>query len=147
MHYSDLITNLETKEALIRRGKRFLKYYNNEKCFFLFNIPSNALGASNNVSLFLDSVNDFHKLSNGRHKLLIYVRYDESFQENESNCNFLIKELNKLGHTQAVRYIRYKKEYGIWGDELQYTELLKSLGIKPRLSLIPKISLRKEENV
>jgi hypothetical protein len=147
LHYSDMIDNQTAVTTFLRRGKRFIEYFNRKKCLFLFNVPSYALGKSRDVSMVVDSVKEFHRLSNGRHKLFIYIRYDESYQENETNCNLLIERLNAIRHTRTAKYIRHKKEYGIWGDELQYVGLLKSLGINIRPSLIPKIYFSRQENV
>ena len=104
-HYSDLIDNKNTKNMLSRRSKRFLDYFNNKRCLFLFNISSGALKNSSDISLFLDSVNKFHALAKGNHTLLVYIRYDESFQENENNCKVLENELRNLKHTRIAKYI------------------------------------------
>jgi hypothetical protein len=141
-HYPDLIDNEKTKSTFYRRYRRFLDFFNNRKCFFLFNVTSAGLENSNDVSLFLDSVNEFHKLTKVNHSLLIYIRHDESFQENEIYCESVEKKLRKLKKTSVVRYIRHKNDYGMWGDKAMYANLLERLGVKLKIGF-PKIYLSK----
>jgi len=144
-HYPDLIDNQETKKTLLRRVERFLEFLNNRKCFFLFNITSQGLRDSSDVSSFMDSVNEFHRMTKGKHTLLVYIRYDESFQENEIYCNLVEQEMRKLDNTRIARYIRHNSEDWIWGDRRKYTELFKALGVKLRLGF-PKISFLETSN-
>jgi Putative papain-like cysteine peptidase (DUF1796) len=141
-HYPDLIDNQKTRKMFSRRWRRFLYYFNNRNCLFLFNITSEGLKDTSDVSLFLDSVNEFHRLAKGNHLLLIYIRYDECFQENEMNCGSVEKELRKLKQTRIARYIRHKNDYGTWGDESRFSELMESLGVKLKLGF-PIVSLLK----
>ena len=127
---------------MYRRAERFLDFFNNNKCFFLFNITSEGLNSRHDADHFLRSVNEFHRLSNGNHVLLIYIRYDESFYENELHCNWVEKRLRDISNTRTVKYIRQKSVHGIWGDEKQYTKLLEEMGIKLRIGF-PRIYLSK----
>ena len=142
LHCPGLIDNQKLQREIHKNSRRFIDYFNNKKCLFLFNVTSAGLESSRDVSFFLDSIKEFHELSNGFHSLHIYIRYDESFAENETNCEFVEKELRKLKRTSVVKYIRYRSEYGIWGNKDSYCDLLTSLGV---LKLdFPKIRLSTE---
>lgn len=137
-HFPDLIDSQERRETLLRRVDRFLDFFNNRKCFFLFNVTSDSLKNSSDASSFIDSVNQFHKITKGKHILLIYIRYDESFQENEMHCNLVEQEIRKLDNTRIAKFIRYNSTNHIWGDGKRYTKLFDKLGVKLRLGF-PKI--------
>lgn len=140
-HYHDLIENQDTQKTLSRRAQRFIDYYSKKECLFLFNITSEGLSTSKDVSIFVDSVYHFHELSDGKHRLLIYIRYDESFEENETNCEAVIKDLADSTYTRVVRYVQHKSHFGKWGDKSKYPALLRSLGIELRL-VQPKVYFR-----
>lgn len=144
MHYPELIENPETRNKLLCRSQRFLDYYNNRDCLFLFNVTSEGLEERDDALRFIESVKEFQAAANGRHKLLVYIRYDETFQENQNNCNLVEEGLGSLPNTRIAKYIRQKSIHGTWGDEKQYPKLLKSLGVKLRLSF-PRIYFSRTE--
>jgi hypothetical protein len=115
---------------------------NRYKCFFLFNVTSEGLKDAGSASLFVDSVNEFHRVTNGKHLLLIYIRYDENLQENDTNCYIVEERLKNVSNTRIIKYVRQKSAFGIWGDIKQYSNLLESLGVELRLGF-PKIYFSK----
>ncbi len=141
-HYPDLINAPEKRKTIKRRCARFLDYFYKKKCVFLFNVSSWSFKNSREISIFLESVKEFHRLARGNHLLLVYIRYDDSLNENELNCEIVKEELRKLRSTKVTQFIRYKSSYGIWGNEDKYVELLESLGVKLKLTF-PKVYLSK----
>jgi Putative papain-like cysteine peptidase (DUF1796) len=143
IHYGDLIENPETREMLSRRGRRFLDLFYSRGCSFLYAVLSRGLASPEDVKTFVESVDAFHKLARGRHKLLVYIRYDESTSENGPQCDEVYRALSEREHTRVVRYVRQRKTHGRWGDEREYVPLLTSLGLQLRPSL-PRLFLEKE---
>lgn len=141
-HYHELIHSKDIQNTLSRRAKGFIEHINRNRCYFLFNITSEGLKDASSASLFVISVNEFHRVVKGKHILLIYIRYDENLQENDSNCRLVEERLKNVPNTRVIKYVRQKSAFGIWGDQTQYTNLLDSLGIKLRLGF-PKIYLSK----
>ena len=138
MHQKDLISNQETKEKLARRCERFNKLFADLPCKFLYNIPSVCLSNEESVIQFKKHVFDFLDLIKMKDRLLIYIRYDESFDENKTFCESLYNGLSCVNRISVQRYVREKEAFGIWGDETKYLKLLKAIsnGITRRF---PKI--------
>lgn len=129
-HFEDLLENKELQFKLYNRGKRFLKIFNRRKCKLLHCLTFEGLTCKDEADRFIKSVYEFHTLSTQKHDLHIYIRFDESIEENKEFCDYTEKKLNTIPNTYAVKYVRHFKEYGVWGNENEYLDLLKSLGIK-----------------
>lgn len=142
-HFEGLLEDKDLQLKLFNRGKRFLKIFNNRKCKLLHCLTFEGLTCKEEADRFIKSVNEFHTLSKHKHDLHIYIRFDESINENKEFCSYTEKELNKIPNTFAVKYVRQFKEYGVWGDEKKYLELFKDLGIK-FLPSLPKITFTKK---
>jgi len=127
MHEKDLIESPDTKAKLIRRYKRFNKIFKEFKCNFIYNLPSYCLNTNSDVITFKESVEKFLKLIKDGDRLLLYIRYDENFDENNINCDLLFRTLSSKNKIVIQKYIREKNAYGIWGDEKKYFNFLKAL--------------------
>jgi len=122
-HHKDLIDNQETRDTFIRRSNRFLDAIKNP-CIFLYNVKSKDLNTQNKLDQFKKSVLNFKKVMKRNDELYIYIRYDESYNENRKYCDNLLK-LNKIKNVKIIQHVRHLEKYGIWGDPKKYNILLK----------------------
>lgn len=140
IHEKKLIEQKSNKEKFLRRIDRLKQLLNNE-IYFLHNITSNSLQSEKNVDDFYQSVIEFKSQLKNNQILCIYIRYDESLNENENYCKKLITLLSNFRNIKISNYVREKKKEGIWGNEKYYPALYKSLGIKINLTF-PKIYIK-----
>lgn len=61
--------------------------------------------------------------------MLIYIRYEESLEENAAFCKALEEKLSGQDNIRLAHYIRQLKEFGNWGDSSRYPLLLDALSI------------------
>jgi hypothetical protein len=138
MHEKDLMENPETKAKLRRRYERFLKIFKEQECNFIYNCPSTFLTTEEEIIQFQESIFDFIKLLKKDDELLIYIRFDENYEENKINMERLEEFLRKIKKIKIAKFLREKKTYGIWGDERKYPVFLKKLD-KSFRKVFPKI--------
>ena len=140
IHEDNLIENNLDRKKFLRRIERFKKLLK-EEVYFLYNITSESLDSKKNVYDFYNSVLNFISKLNANHTLCIYIRYDESLNENENYCEMLLKLLREIKNVKIATYIRYRDQEGIWGDAKYYISLYTLLGIKVSMTF-PKIYLK-----
>ncbi len=140
MHYENLINNNSMINILTKRAKKFMHYFSNVNCLFLYNLKSDGIKTDNDVNFFLNSIKEFTALSGRGHILMIYISHDEDVIENEQYVEYVEKELRTSTKIRVARFVLRKNEFGIWGDESKYADLLRSLGVKLRIGL-PKIRI------
>ncbi|MEH1008506.1 DUF1796 family putative cysteine peptidase [Winogradskyella sp. ECml5-4] len=138
MHEKNLISSEKDKTKFIRRISKFLKLIKKD-VYFLYNITSDSLISDETVKEFFNSVIQFQSFLKQKQFLCVYIRYDETFDENSKFCEKLLELLNDLKNVNATKYIREKEKEGIWGNEKKYTQLYRSLGIKIYLTF-PKVT-------
>ncbi len=143
IHYSDLASNTDRRQQMMRRSMRFLECFDNESCTFLYSLTQVGLGTQAEVNGFLDSVKTFHRLGGGRHQLAIYITYEESITENSTRCGDVHSRLLETENTSVVKYVRHVAQHGIWGDPDGYLTLLKSFGIR----VVPALPLVRWESI
>lgn len=73
---------------------------------------------------FILSVIEFTHSLKKEDRLLIYIRYEQNYQENAEFCNHLYRNLTKLNNVAVRKYIRDIKKYGMWGNKNKYYKLL-----------------------
>lgn len=125
MHEKDIITNPLTKTKLERRYQRFNRIFKENNCLFIYNIPSLCLKMESDVINFKESVFEFLKMIKKNDKLLIYIRFDENYEENKLNCDLLYESLCAVQEVSIQKYIRKLSQFGIWGNEKTYPKLIK----------------------
>jgi Putative papain-like cysteine peptidase (DUF1796) len=128
-HHTDLIENSETRDKFAKKCNRFLRYSKEKHCGFLYNISSVDLINEGEAKIFTDSIFDFQKILKPTDKLFIYIRYDESYDENSEFCEAILKEMNFGRAITIGRFNRQKEEFGIWGNESLYESMLSELGV------------------
>lgn len=142
-HFDDLNTNHILQEKINLRINKLLNVIKSKPCYFIHNTKSNAFKTEGHVKDFVRSITNFITLLKPQDELLIYLRYDETLDENKLNCELLLSLVEPLESCKITPYIRYEKENGIWGDETKYNALIKSLGINLK-NKFPEIELLKE---
>jgi len=140
LHEKKLIEQQSDRDKFIRRIDRLKRLLDNE-IYYLYNVKSDSLKSQTEVDSFYQSVIDFTSLLKNNQVLCIYIRYDESLEENESHCKKLLESLSGIKNVKIANYIREKKNEGIWGNKKYYPALYKALGIKIRLSF-PRIYIK-----
>ena len=140
VHYPDLMHDQSTRDRLVSRAERFVRYFRESECALLFNVSAEGLKDASDATLLLDSIRVLQESAKPRHTLHVYLRYDESYDENAAVCASFASDLRAMPHTRFVPYIRRKAEFGMWGDESRYVELLESLGVNVRLGF-PRVYL------
>ncbi len=141
LHEKDLIDSLADQRKMQRRAVRLLDLYGKEPCAFMHNIPSLALSSNENVERAIGHIQCFMDLIKPSDTLHIYIRYDESLDENKTYCELLKSRLKEYPRVFAADHIRYKTSNGIWGDPDYYPDLLRSIGIKIHRKF-PKIFIK-----
>jgi hypothetical protein len=141
-HYNDLITNKEFQLKLEERSAKFLTFIKEKPCYFLNTITSESLHNEEAMDFFLKSIVDFSSVLKPKDVLIIYIRYDENFEENNKFCNKLILRVKDIKNVTIIQYLRKKEKFGIWGDETEYISLIKRMGIK-LYPIFPKIKFVK----
>ena len=138
-HEKYLIENPDSILKFTRRISRFKKKLD-EEVYFLYCVNSNSLKSNSLTKELYESVIEFSSLLKSNQLLLIYIRYDESLNENRNNCQRILRKVKSLENVRIVNYIREKKKEGIWGNEKHYPLLYKALGIKLSQTF-PKLSI------
>lgn len=142
-HFDDLITNTTLQKKVDVRIKRLLSIVRLTPCYYIHNTKSNAFKTEQEVDSFVKTISSFTTLLKPKDELLIYLRYDETLEENQLNCELLIRSIQPIKSCKIITYIKHEKKYGIWGDETKYKALIKTLGIHIKWKF-PKIELLKE---
>jgi hypothetical protein len=128
-HHSDIVHNKRTYNKFIRRSKRFMKLVQKRRCTYLYAIGSLALNSPESVQVFHDSIIKFKEVLKRGDRLLIYIRYDDSLEENASYCKILDEQLAGEDKVRLAHYNRHFKEFGLWGDSSKYPFLLDAFGV------------------
>jgi hypothetical protein len=139
VHEQNLIESKLDREKFGRRINRLAKL-KDKACYYLYTIPSFSLKSETQVLEFYKSVREFASHLKSHQNLCIYIRYDESLNEQKNNCEMLLELLRKTKNVNSSNYIRKKSKQGIWGDKNEYPRLYKSLGIEISLG-IPKVKI------
>ena len=134
MHEKGLNQNADSKAKFIRRIERFKNLVKNQKCDFLYNITSLSCKSEEDVKYFVNSVQKFINEIKNDDKLHIYIRFEDSYNENSEICRKLQSELEKLDKIYVSNYIRDTKNFGIWGDQNKYYYLLKGLNLRVKFN-------------
>lgn len=141
-HFDDLIENDKLQNKIKIRVDRFLKFYQTDECYFLHTLTSNSIETFDNVEYVKQSIINFKSLLKNNDELIIYLRFDESFEEHKENAQLLQDFADSLSQVRLIKYLRFKDKFGIWGDESQYKKLMNELGIKTKFSGL-KINIEK----
>lgn len=143
-HYDDLLTNSNLTFKLKERSNRFLKLFNNEVVCFLFVIPIVELNSDERLGLYKRSIIRFLKLLKTDDELLIYVRFENSLQENEVFYLKFIEEVRELHKLRIATLLLESQQYGLWGNERSYYDLLNALGVQQK-QIFPRINFLKNK--
>lgn len=141
-HFNDLIENYDFQNKIKERIYRFLNLYLKKPCYFLHTLTSMSFQNEEEYNFIKNSISNFTSILKRKDELLIYVRFDESLEENKQNVILLQQFVETLQQVKLIFYIREKSEFGIWGDETKYKQLLTELGIKTQFQSL-KINLTK----
>ena len=131
-HFDDLPTNKELKNKIKKRIQRLLYTIKFEPCCFVHNTTSLTFETNNIVIEYAETIQKFISLLKPDDELLIYLRYDETIEENKLNCEKLFELISPFEQCKIIRYVRYKNKFGDWGDQTKYSELISDLSIKRR---------------
>lgn len=127
--FKDLINNEKTQKKIKLRANKFLDIIQKKSCYFLLNVSAKEMKDSK-INEFIFSIKEFHRITNYKHDLLIYIRFDDNINENKETVGRVLSELEVLEKTRVVKYLRGLATYGIWGNEKDYIDLLKRLNVK-----------------
>ena len=140
MHEENLIESETDRAKFKRRIQKFLKL-KHERAYYLYNVTSEALTSDKIVMEFYNSAVKFQSNLERKQLLCIYIRYDESYNENYTYCDKLLNSLKNTKKIKATKYLREREKEGIWGNEKKYSKLYRSLGIKIYLTF-PKMFIK-----
>jgi hypothetical protein len=143
-HFDDLIENQDFQKKIKERTQRFLKLYKNKACYFLHTVTSQAIKEESDLQFVIQSIDNFSSILKPNDELLIYLRFDESLNENRYHAQLLEKAIQSYPQVKMISYVRQKEEFGIWGDETYYKKLVNDIGIQTKIGL-PKITLNKKK--
>lgn len=134
MHHKSIVLcnkkGIETHNSFDRRIKRFMDIYKDNDIHkkYLYCLNNDKVLARSDVHKFITSVKTFVNIMSNEDKLLIYIRFDNKFNENNNInlCDLLMKKCNDINNVHCVKYIREKDEYGRRGNKRNYLNLLNS---------------------
>ncbi len=138
MHEKDL-SSQETINKFKRRTDRFITLIKSGKIQFIHNIPVTSIRDDKDIAHYINSIKSFQSQISFDSTIHIYLRYNESLQENELLSGRLYHELKNM-NIFTSKYVRGLKDNGIWGLKSQYYPLLKGLGVQIRVAF-PKMYL------
>ena len=141
-HHPTILTDKNVLETYAKRSNRFLNTLQTQACVFLYSATSASLNTINDVNKLVNAIIEFMQLVKSNDKLLVYITFEESLQENKENCDFLISNLKKINQVNCTCFLLEEKKYGLWGYENNYYALLKELGLNIKIKF-PKISIVK----
>jgi len=141
IHEKNLATTKDSQLKFTRRIKRFQQALQEETISFIYNIPVAQIINEVEAEELITSITTFVAQLKKSHHLHIYLRYDESEDENADLANTLFAALQNTKSVTIVKYVRQLKKYGIWGNKHQYPDLFKKLGI-PIKQTFPKIYIK-----
>lgn len=140
MHEKSLIENEADKQKFSRRIKRFQELIHQD-AIFIYNITSESLKSAAEVRKFYDSVTRFERLMSAGQILSIYIRHDESLEDNRVFCDELIEKVKEINKVSIASYITEKEKFGLWGNKKAYPRLFNLLGIDLHYSF-PKVYVK-----
>lgn len=141
-HFDDLIENVQLQNKIRQRIARFLELRSSKSCYYLHTLPSSGIATTENLEFVKESIVNFQSLLKNNDELIIYLRFDESFEEHKEKAQLLQDFADSLSQVRLIKYLRFKDKFGIWGDESQYKKLMHELGIKTKFSGL-KINIEK----
>lgn len=140
MHEKDLIENAASVTKLKRRIDRFLKIFKTNQVSLLYCMPAYGLDSEIAVDAFFNDLKQFAG-DNVDKNIYLYIRCDESIEENRAFCDDLMTKMKMLPNVSFTRYVRFLNEDGIWGNPNAYVPLYRKLGIEITRKF-PKIYIR-----
>ena len=143
-HFDDLIENKDFQKKIEERTQRFLKLYKNKACYFLHTVTSQAIETESDLQFVIQSIDKFSSILKPNDELLIYLRFDESINENSQNAQLLENAIQSYPQVKMISYVRHKEKFGIWGDETYYKKLVNNIGIHTKIGF-PKITLNRKK--
>ncbi|HLO73752.1 MAG TPA: DUF1796 family putative cysteine peptidase [Flavobacterium sp.] len=143
-HFNDLMENKAFQKKIKDRTQRFLKLHKNKSCYFLHTVTSQAIKEQSDLQFVIQSIDKFSSILKPNDELLIYLRFDESINENSQNAQLLERAIQSYPQVKMISYVRQKEAFGIWGDETYYKKLVNDIGIQTKIGF-PKITLIKKK--
>lgn len=128
-HYDNLIQNIELQGKIKNRTRRFLEFHDSMDCCFLLSLPSYCVSTREDVEFIKKSIVDFGGVLKENDELVIYLRFDNSFDENKENSTILEEFVSTLPQIKLFKYIRYLNDFGIWGNESEYLPFTRKMGL------------------
>ena len=142
-HYDDLITNKKLQLKIKERCIKLIELIKNKPIYFLNTVTSESINSNEKINIFLNSIITFKNILKRKDFLIIYLRYDETHDENKIFCDKLIDKLEMFHkNIKIIKYVREKELFGIWGDEKKYLKLIKKMGITI-YPIFPKVTVNK----
>ncbi|MCW3160401.1 papain-like cysteine peptidase [Chryseobacterium oryctis] len=140
-HAKAVLTDANLRKTFEKRSKRLLNIIKETPVAYLYILEIDKFKDSNDVDFFHQTVLNFKEILKPEDSLHIYIRFDETIDENPIICKELIDKIKPINQVFITSYIREKQKYGIWGNEKAYPKLYKDLGIKIK-QIFPKISFK-----
>jgi len=133
VHEKELIGNHAQIEKFKRRILKFAKFIHKDNTY-LYCLNSSSISDQNQAIYFLTTIKDFLGVISENSTLCVYIRYDNDKNFKSDFCNSIKSSAENSNQVQIVNYCRDLDVFGIWGNERTYPILLKSLGIKIRIT-------------
>ena len=141
-HEEELIDSPDDREKLYRRVKRFLEFLNDHASRFLYMTTSRVLIDQASVEAIYDSIVRFTRLMKDSDKLYIYIKHEETLDENRMFVDRLMQKVQHLDRTYIAKYLKQTNRFGLWGDKNKFPDVFNRLKLPIRKAVWPKIFLR-----
>ncbi|MBB4806614.1 hypothetical protein HNP38_001910 [Chryseobacterium defluvii] len=140
-HAKAVLDNPDLRKTFEKRCKRLLDLIGSKPVAYLYILEIDDFKGSEDVDFFYDTVIGFTEILKPTDSLHIYIRFDETVEENPEICKQLIDKIQPVNQVFITSYIREKEKYGIWGNEKAYPQLYKSLNLDIK-QIFPKILIK-----
>jgi hypothetical protein len=103
---------------------------------------SDALPDQTSVEAMYDSVVRFTRLMKDSDKLYIYIKHEETLNENKECVDSFMQKIRDLDRTYITKYLKQTSQYGLWGDKKKFPDVFDQLTLPIQKTAWPKIFLR-----
>ena len=143
-HYKDLIKNASLRDKINKRCSIAMLKIKTKPISYLFVISSLHVNSEKAVQTYFQSLLSFATILKPSDELLVYLRFENSEEENQQFCFQLLEKIKVLSQVHVTTFVLESAKYGLWGNEQKYRILLTNLKVD-YYQVTPKIKLEKNK--
>lgn len=142
-HFKDLRDNTTLQKKISKRCNNVLNTIKTKNVSYLFVVPSIHLNSDQAVECYYESIKRFLTILKQTDDLLVYVRCENSDEENRFFRTQLFQKISGLSQLNFAVFVLESDKYGLWANQHQYRSLLADLKMD-YYQIAPSIRLEKK---